>query len=122
MKTYKTVFSKLGEKKLGKILKKTPILKASIDKSLKKLIEDPFQPSLKTHKIDSRKFGLKYSSRITADLRLIWNFKEGSERLEIIQIFDVGGHSGGFAVYEKPRVIYVTSSSFPSSLGKGSYR
>jgi mRNA-degrading endonuclease YafQ of YafQ-DinJ toxin-antitoxin module len=44
----------------------------------------------------SPKWGEIYSSRITKDLRVLWDFSEN--RLVII-IIDIGGHEGSKAVY-----------------------
>lgn len=58
---------------------------------------NPFNPTLKTHKVDSPKFGKVWSSKLDADLRLIWNF-EDENKIKIF-ILDIGGHSGSRKVY-----------------------
>ena len=70
--------------------------KSLIEKNGKCLIRfknNPFDPPLNTHKVNSKNFGFKYSSSITAGLLFIWNFDENTEELEIIEILDIGGHS-----------------------------
>ena len=64
-----------------------------------KLKNNPFDTSLGTHKVISKRFDNKYSSKITGDLRLIWDFNLETEKLEIIEIYDIGGHSGTNGVY-----------------------
>ncbi len=61
------------------------------------LAKDPFTRSLKTHKVNSKKHGVQYSSRVDGDLRLVWNF-DNDNNLVII-IADIGGHSGSSKVY-----------------------
>lgn len=41
------------------------------EKALRLLKNDPFYPSLKSHKVNTRNFGEKWSSWITGDLRII---------------------------------------------------
>ena len=92
-------FEKYALKKLRKLLKKNPGLQSKIDLAYERLGANPFDPPLNTHKVNSKNFGFKYSSSITADLRFIWDFDEGTEELEIIEIVDIGGHSGNNSVY-----------------------
>ena len=64
-----------------------------------KIKNNPFNPPLNTHRVNSKNFGFKYFSSITADLAFIWDFDEDTEELEIIEILDIGGHSGSNGVY-----------------------
>ena len=96
---FEVKFKKYSFKKLQKILKKNPNLKDKIDTVYEKLKNNPFDTSLGTHKVNSKKFGLKYSSIITGDLRFIWDFDTESLKVQIIEIFDIGGHSGTDGVY-----------------------
>jgi len=41
---------------------------------------------------------LAYSSRLTNDLRIIWNFENG--KTKVLDVFDIGGHSGKSKVYK----------------------
>jgi mRNA-degrading endonuclease YafQ of YafQ-DinJ toxin-antitoxin module len=63
---------------------------------LYKILKDPFYKGLKTHKVNSSKWGEIYSSRITKDLRVLWDF---SQNELIIIIVDIGGHEGSKAAY-----------------------
>jgi mRNA-degrading endonuclease YafQ of YafQ-DinJ toxin-antitoxin module len=96
---FEVKFKKYSFKKLQKILKKNPNLKDKIDTAYEKLKNNPFDITLGTHKVNSKKFGLKYSSSITGDLRFIWDFDTENLKIKIIQIFDIGGHSGVDGVY-----------------------
>lgn len=64
---------------------------------IKKLAENPNNPSLKSHKVDTPKFGKAYSSRVTGDLRIIWEYSKGG--FQILDLLDIGGHSGKGGVY-----------------------
>ena len=88
-----------ADKKAKKLVKKDKSLEEKIAKCLIKLKNNPFDQTLKTHKVNSRRFGLRYSSSITQDLRFIWDFDTKTLKLKIIQIFDIGGHSGVGGVY-----------------------
>jgi mRNA-degrading endonuclease YafQ of YafQ-DinJ toxin-antitoxin module len=86
-------------KKLNKLVKSNKNLKTSINKTLEKLSDNPFDTSLRTHKVISKRFGDKYSSSISGDLRVIWNFNSITKEISIIEIQDIGGHSGNRGVY-----------------------
>lgn len=92
-------FQDYANKKAKKLVNKNKLLVEKISKCLIRLKNNPFDPPLNTHKVNSKNFGFKYSSSITADLRFIWDFDESSEELEIIEILDIGGHTGKNSVY-----------------------
>lgn len=92
-------FNKNSAKKVKKLLTKNTKLLVKIAKATDTLKEDPFYPSLKTHTVNSKKYGEKYSSWITGDLRFIWEFDEQNDQVEIIEILDIGGHGGSNSVY-----------------------
>ena len=66
-------------------------------KAVKLMRIDPFYPSLKSHKVNTRNFGEKWSSWITGDLRIIWDFDEGEK--QIILLFAITKHSGSHREY-----------------------
>ena len=79
--------------------KKNKSLIKKIGKCLVRIKNNPFDPPLNTHKVNSKNFGFKYFSSITAGLLFILNFDENTEELEIIEILDIGGHSGSNSAY-----------------------
>ena len=81
------------------MVKKNKSLIQKIGKCLVRLKNNPFDPPLNTHKVNSKNFGIKYSSSVTTSLRFIWDFDEDTEELEITEILDIGGHSGNNSVY-----------------------
>lgn len=83
-------------RKIKKVLA-TQKLKQDFKVSLLLLEKDPFSKGLATHKVQSRIHGLMYSSRVSKDIHIIWNFDE-NDRI-IILLFDIGGHEGKGRVY-----------------------
>jgi mRNA-degrading endonuclease YafQ of YafQ-DinJ toxin-antitoxin module len=89
MKRYIIIVSKGFQKKYKKLVKKDRRLEKLVKKSLKNLRKDPFYFSLKTHKVSHSVYGGMYSSRVTGDIRIIWNFDE--KRINILAL-DIGTH------------------------------
>jgi mRNA-degrading endonuclease YafQ of YafQ-DinJ toxin-antitoxin module len=89
--------SKYAFKKIFKLHKQNKQLTPKIKKIFILLSENPFDPKLKSHKVSTPKFGEAFSTSITGDLRIIWNFI--NEEVSIIDILDIGGHSGSKGVY-----------------------
>lgn len=85
---YQILYSPDFLKRLGKLLKKDKSLEAKVQAALEKLASDPFHPGLKTHKADTKLYGYKHSSRVTGDIRIIWDFD--GER--IVLLYSVSGH------------------------------
>ena len=96
---FKIDVQKYTAKKSKKLLKKNPSLQKDMDKTVTKLEQNPFDPTISTHKVNSKRFGEKYSSTITGDLRFIWDFNELELKITIIEIFNIGGHKGSKGVY-----------------------
>ncbi len=86
IKTYQKTFAKNSS------------IKAKIERVLNILSDNPTYPSLKSHKVQTRLFGERWSSRVTGDIRIIWDFDE--ENNLVILVLDIGGHSGGGKVYK----------------------
>ncbi len=82
----------------SKLTKKDHALKKRIVKTLDQLRQDPRYPSLKSHKVETKRYGVRWSSSVTDDIRIIWDFDE-HQNLSIL-ILDVGGHSGKHKVYK----------------------
>jgi len=82
----------------AKIVANNEQLKKRLKTTLYKLASNPLHPSLKSHKVNTSKHGVQWSSWVTGDIRIIWKY--GSlERLVII-LLDIGGHSGSRKVYK----------------------
>jgi mRNA-degrading endonuclease YafQ of YafQ-DinJ toxin-antitoxin module len=85
---YNILPSHTFKKKTAKLIKKDPSLRKKILKVTDQLALDPFHKGLKTHKANTVKYGLKYSSRVTGDLRIVWDF-DGEK---IILLLTISGH------------------------------
>ena len=85
-------------KKAKKLLNKNLQLISAVNKTVEILSQNPKDPKLGSHKVKTPKFGECFSSSITGDLRLIWSYNENNE-VEIIDLLDIGRHSGGGKVY-----------------------
>lgn len=66
--------------------------------SLKKLALNPTHPALHSHKVNTLAYGQRWSSSVTGDIRIIWDY-DGGNRL-IILLLDIGSHSGTHKVYK----------------------
>ncbi|QLE59221.1 type II toxin-antitoxin system YafQ family toxin [Nostoc sp. TCL26-01] len=75
-----------------KITKENPQLKNQIVNVLRLLADDPFTPSLKSHKLTGNLAGL-WSCSVAYDCRIIFNLSEDDKLLEmIILLIDIGSH------------------------------
>lgn len=82
-------FSDGFKKQYKKLIKNNKIIEKRIDTSLAKLLTNP--------EAVSHKVGDVWSCRVTGDIRIIWEYKDGELTLLLIKI---GGHSGGNSVYK----------------------
>lgn len=94
---YDLVIDPTFEKSLQRLIAKDSALLPRINKALSLLSQDPRHPSLNSHKVNTRRYGVRWSSWVTGDLRLIWDFDE--HETIVILILDIGGHSGKRRVY-----------------------
>jgi mRNA interferase YafQ len=75
-----------------KITKRNPHLKEQITEVLILLAEDPFTPSLKSHKLTGKLEGL-WSCSVAYDCRIVFEFSEEGDVLEIfILLVNIGTH------------------------------
>jgi mRNA interferase YafQ len=75
-----------------KLIKKNPQLKEKINCVFDLLAEDPFLPSLKSHKLGGRMKDL-WSCSVAADCRIIFCFEKDPENEEdMIILVNIGSH------------------------------
>jgi mRNA interferase YafQ len=74
----KILWSKGFKRSYGKVIKKNPQLETKIIDVLKLLTNDPFTPSLKSHKLTGNLQGL-WSCSVAYDCRIIFSFSEDGE-------------------------------------------
>lgn len=85
-------------RKMRKLVRRKPSLQKLIDGALAKLEQDPFDSSLSSHKAPNYRGQQVFSSSVTKDLRITWDYRR--KYPNILDIFDVGGHTGGNKVYK----------------------
>lgn len=86
------VWSSGFKRSFRKIIKKKPQLESQIVKVLRLLADDPFTPSLKSHKLGGDLAGL-WSCSVAYDWRIIFNLSEDEQLLEmVILLIDIGSH------------------------------
>jgi mRNA interferase YafQ len=80
------------KKSFKRLLKKNPQLQDKILAVLELLGNDPFTPSLKSHKLTGQLQGL-WSCSVAYDCRIIFAFKKDSVTEEnLIVLIDIGSH------------------------------
>lgn len=99
MDNYELKPTKHFQRKLRVLLKRSPILGNRVKKALNILKANPFYKGLRTHKVDALNFGIRYSSTVTGDIRIIWDFDEDNNI--VIILITVGKHSGKHRVYKR---------------------
>lgn len=98
MSKYTLSFTKSFRKKVIKISKTDRKLASRIDLVLRLLEIDPKNTSLHSHQVNSKNFGRAWSSSITGDIRIIWNYSQ--ENILTIILLNIGSHSGNNKVYQ----------------------
>nr|VFJ45779.1 MAG: addiction module toxin, RelE/StbE family [Candidatus Kentron sp. FW]VFJ46526.1 MAG: addiction module toxin, RelE/StbE family [Candidatus Kentron sp. FW] len=73
-------------------IRKTPALRANIEKTLRDLAEDPFLPHLGTHKLKGKLSG-SWACSVGYDLRIVFDFVESENQGDdSIFLIDIGTH------------------------------
>jgi mRNA-degrading endonuclease YafQ of YafQ-DinJ toxin-antitoxin module len=79
------------KKKSRKLISKNKKLILIVADTIEDLSINPRLPSLKSHKVNSPKFGDCFSSTVTSDIRIIWRYNSDGE-IEILELLDIGGN------------------------------
>lgn len=82
----------------GKVVGNNEALNKRIKVTIQKLALNPAHPSLQSHKVNTRNYGIRWSSWVTGDLRIIWDYD--TEQRLVIVLLDIGTHSGANKVYK----------------------
>jgi mRNA-degrading endonuclease YafQ of YafQ-DinJ toxin-antitoxin module len=98
MKKYSLIFSKVFLQKQQKLSKTDTKLAKKVVKVLQLLEIDPKSPALHSHKVNAKNIGESWSSSVTGDIRIIWNYDQHNH-LNIL-ILTLGSHSGNDKVYK----------------------
>ena len=94
---YQLDFTQHFSRRYQKLTKKNLQLKEQIAHIFECLAIDPFSRNLETHKVKARHFGVSYSSTVTSNIRIIWNFNP-DDKIRLL-LLDLGGHSRKRGVY-----------------------
>lgn len=89
--------SKSFLKKLRKLIQKDKSIEVKIEKTLDSLAINPESTNLRSHKVITKNGITAFSSRITGDLRVIWDCS--NNEIHVLDLLDIGGHSGNNSVY-----------------------
>lgn len=84
-------------RRYARLVRKNRQLEPQIDEVLDRLAADPRDPKLSSHKVTAWDRESAFSSTVTGDLRIIWRYAETGA--EVIDLIDLGGHSGAKKVY-----------------------
>ncbi len=93
---YLLIFTSSFNKDYKKIIKRNTLLQKRILKSLTLLSNNPNYQSLRTHKVNSIEFDNVWSSWVTEDVRIIWEYNNNTA----IKLLALGTHSGSNKVYK----------------------
>lgn len=97
---FEIVFSDHFKKTFRKVIEKDQVLKASLQKALDILTQNPFYSSLQSHKVDTKRNKNVWSSRVNGDWRIVWVFDDETKKT-VILCLEVGTHSGSNQIYPK---------------------
>lgn len=75
--------------------RRQPHLKADIEAVLRLLIENPFEPRLKTHKLKGQLEGT-WACTVAYGMRLIFECVEGAGKGDDIFLIEIGTHEEGY--------------------------
>jgi addiction module RelE/StbE family toxin len=84
----KVLFRSSFERSLKKVLKRKPQLEPVIEERVQAFLDDPFDPSLRTHKLHGELKDL-CSFTVASDLRIIFYFNESRDAVFV----DIGSHN-----------------------------
>ena len=85
-------------RKEKKLTKNNPRFKKAVSKAIELLADNPDNPILKSHKVKDKSGNPAFSSRVTGDIRIIWNYNKNE--INVIDVLDIGGHEGKDKVYK----------------------
>ena len=85
------------QRRYKRLIRGQKTMERKIKDTLFLLSVDPFYKSLRTHKVNTRNYEEAFSSGVTSDVRIIWNFDK--QRKAVILALSIGGHSGKNRVY-----------------------
>jgi addiction module RelE/StbE family toxin len=85
------VWSKTFVRAYKKAIQRHPGLAADIEETLRKLVHDPFDPRLRTHKLKGKLAGT-WACSVGYDLRLVFEFVKGPDKEDELLLIEIGTH------------------------------
>lgn len=86
------IFANSFKRAYKSLIRKHPELKSKTENTLRLLAENPFNPSLQTHKLKGQLAG-SWACTVEYDCRIVFDFIENSESGdEEILLLDIGSH------------------------------
>ncbi len=76
---------------LKRLIRRNPQIRGLVEQALQTLTEDPFHPSLKTHKLKGDLAG-KWACSIDYSNRIVFKFVETADSSEEILLLAIGSH------------------------------
>lgn len=76
---------------LKRVLRKRPELKPEIEETLRSLVENPFAPHLKTHKLKGKLSGV-WACSVRFNFRIIFDFIKSKKEEGDIFLIEIGTH------------------------------
>ncbi len=91
----KILSSNIFDNEYKKVCKRNRFLINKVSKVITNLADNPSYNSLKTHIVNTPRFGKVFASTVTGDYRILWIFEKEDE----IRLLSIGKHSGNSKVY-----------------------
>ncbi len=86
------VWSPAFTRTLKRKIRRSPKLRDRVEQTLRQLVEDPFHPSLRSHKLKGNLAGV-WACSVTYDLRIIFEFSQNPQSgEEEIFLLAIGTH------------------------------
>ena len=86
------IWSNTFSKAFKRLIKKQPDRREEIEKTLRLLLDDPFNPKLETHKLKGKLSGT-WACSVGYDLRIIFDFvKDEIKKEDDIFLIEIGTH------------------------------
>lgn len=86
------IWSKTFLRAFKRVIRKQPTLRFEIERTLRLLIENPFEARLATHKLHGKLKG-KWACSVAYDLRIVFTFVESSAGdLDDVFLIEIGTH------------------------------
>jgi mRNA-degrading endonuclease YafQ of YafQ-DinJ toxin-antitoxin module len=82
--------SKHFKRDYKKLIKNNRALEGKIDEVLDLLSLNPKDSTLRSHKVRLHYFGEVWSTRVTGDIRILWDHDEDNQ--QVILLLTIGGH------------------------------